>query len=151
MHTSVCSSLVHRGCVHTKNHGYEARLIVARCGFMPTRSTPHKASTHTCADGPTMHIPLADAVSLSRVSTRRKFITCEHDAQLDALIKADTSCVTIVAKAWDLHVDDILEVRIHHLAPATAEPWRQPTSSLWSVFCRQGNALAWRGINCSAV
>ncbi|CAM9105727.1 unnamed protein product [Hapterophycus canaliculatus] len=43
-------------------------------------------------------------------STRRKFKTCEEDKQLASLISAGTSCVTIVAKAWDLHVDHILEV-----------------------------------------
>lgn len=43
-------------------------------------------------------------------STRRKHKTCEEDKQLASLIAAGTNCVTIVAKAWDLHVDDILEV-----------------------------------------
>ncbi|CAM9091670.1 unnamed protein product [Ascophyllum nodosum] len=43
-------------------------------------------------------------------STRRKYKTCEEDKQLESLISAGTSCVTIVAKAWDLHVDHILEV-----------------------------------------
>ncbi|KAG5181285.1 2-Isopropylmalate synthase [Tribonema minus] len=43
-------------------------------------------------------------------STRRKNSTCEQDKQLATLIAAGTNCVTIVAKAWDLHVDHILEV-----------------------------------------
>eukprot|EP00611_Tribonema_gayanum_P017169 TRINITY_DN2970_c0_g1_i1.p1 TRINITY_DN2970_c0_g1~~TRINITY_DN2970_c0_g1_i1.p1 ORF type:complete len:663 (-),score=249.63 TRINITY_DN2970_c0_g1_i1:678-2666(-) len=43
-------------------------------------------------------------------STRRKNGTCEQDKQLTTLIAAGTNCVTIVAKAWDLHVDHILEV-----------------------------------------
>ncbi|CAN0061671.1 unnamed protein product [Ectocarpus sp. 6 AP-2014] len=43
-------------------------------------------------------------------STRRKFKTCAEDKQLESLISAGTGCVTIVAKAWDLHVDHILEV-----------------------------------------
>lgn len=43
-------------------------------------------------------------------STRRKYKTCEEDKQLESLIAAGTECVTIVAKAWDLHVDRILEV-----------------------------------------
>eukprot|EP00903_Cladosiphon_okamuranus_P015421 g14244.t1 len=43
-------------------------------------------------------------------STRRKFKTCDEDTQLESLISAGTGCVTIVAKAWDLHVDHILEV-----------------------------------------
>lgn len=45
-------------------------------------------------------------------STRRKFKTCEEDKQLASLISAGTNCVTIVAKAWDLHVDHILEARV---------------------------------------
>lgn len=43
-------------------------------------------------------------------STRRKYKRCEDDKQLESLISAGTACVTIVAKAWDLHVDHILEV-----------------------------------------
>lgn len=50
--------------------------------------------------------------SLESSSTRRKYKTCEEDKQLESLIAADTNCVTIVAKAWDLHVDHILEVGI---------------------------------------
>ncbi len=43
-------------------------------------------------------------------STRRKSKTPEEDKQLQELVKAGTSTVCIVAKAWDLHVDKILEV-----------------------------------------
>eukprot|EP00904_Undaria_pinnatifida_P000929 jgi/Undpi1/10837/HiC_scaffold_3.g01366.m2 len=43
-------------------------------------------------------------------STRRKFKTCAEDKQLESLIAAGTECVCIFAKAWSLHVDDILEV-----------------------------------------
>ncbi len=43
-------------------------------------------------------------------STRRKSKTPEEDKQLQELVKAGTSTVCIVAKAWDLHVDRILEV-----------------------------------------
>lgn len=50
--------------------------------------------------------------SLESSSTRRKYKACEEDKQLESLIAADTNCVTIVAKAWDLHVDHILEVSI---------------------------------------
>lgn len=45
-------------------------------------------------------------------STRRKYKTCAEDKQLEALIAAGTECVCIFAKAWALHVDDILEVRV---------------------------------------
>ncbi len=43
-------------------------------------------------------------------STRRKSKTPEEDEQLQELVKAGTSTVCIVAKAWDLHVDKVLEV-----------------------------------------
>ncbi len=43
-------------------------------------------------------------------STRRKSKTPEEDEQLQELVKAGTPTVCIVAKAWDLHVDRILEV-----------------------------------------
>jgi 2-isopropylmalate synthase len=43
-------------------------------------------------------------------STRRKRMSCAEDPQLASLIAAGTRAVTIVAKAWDLHVDKILEV-----------------------------------------
>ncbi len=42
-------------------------------------------------------------------STRRKDTLPENDANLKALIDANTPVVTIVGKSWDLHVSDVLE------------------------------------------
>lgn len=41
-------------------------------------------------------------------STRRKNSSCEEDANLKALMEADTPAVTLVGKSWDLHVEDVL-------------------------------------------
>ncbi|MDX1412659.1 MAG: citramalate synthase [Candidatus Promineifilaceae bacterium] len=42
-------------------------------------------------------------------STRRKNVAPENDANIKALIDADTEVVTLVGKSWDLHVFDVLE------------------------------------------
>ncbi len=42
-------------------------------------------------------------------STRYKNTTCEADANIQALVAADTPVVTLVGKSWDLHVHHILE------------------------------------------
>lgn len=42
-------------------------------------------------------------------STRRKNTEPEEDANIQALINANTPVVTIVGKSWDLHVNDVLE------------------------------------------
>jgi 2-isopropylmalate synthase len=42
-------------------------------------------------------------------STRYKGTTCEKDANIQALIKANTPVVTLVGKSWDLHVRHVLE------------------------------------------
>ena len=41
-------------------------------------------------------------------STRRKNITVEDDANVKALLAADTEAVALFGKCWDLHVSDIL-------------------------------------------
>ena len=41
-------------------------------------------------------------------STRRKGITPEEDHNLKLVIEANTPCVTLVGKSWDLHVTDVL-------------------------------------------
>ncbi len=41
-------------------------------------------------------------------STRRKDSTCAEDANLKALMEAETPAVTLVGKSWDLHVEDVL-------------------------------------------
>lgn len=42
-------------------------------------------------------------------STRYKDTTCDDDANIQALVKANTPVVTLVGKSWDLHVHHILE------------------------------------------
>ncbi|MDX1524365.1 MAG: citramalate synthase, partial [Anaerolineae bacterium] len=42
-------------------------------------------------------------------STRYKNTTCEEDANIQALVAANTPGVTLVGKSWDLHVHHILE------------------------------------------
>ena len=42
-------------------------------------------------------------------STRRKNTRPEQDRNLQALLEAETSVVTLVGKSWDLHVFDVLE------------------------------------------
>jgi 2-isopropylmalate synthase len=42
-------------------------------------------------------------------STRYKGVTCETDANIQALVAANTPVVTLVGKSWDLHVRHVLE------------------------------------------
>lgn len=41
-------------------------------------------------------------------STRRKNTACEGDANLRALLEAETPAVAVVGKSWDFHVDQVL-------------------------------------------
>ena len=45
-------------------------------------------------------------------STRRKGIVCDEDANLRALIAAETPVVTLVGKSWDRHVANVLETTL---------------------------------------
>ncbi|MFC1840359.1 citramalate synthase [Thermodesulfobacteriota bacterium] len=45
-------------------------------------------------------------------STRRSGISPENDSSIQAILKADTSTVTIFGKSWDLHAADILKVTL---------------------------------------
>ncbi len=45
-------------------------------------------------------------------STRRKHTRPEEDANLRALVEAQTPVVTLVGKTWDLHVFDVLETTL---------------------------------------
>jgi 2-isopropylmalate synthase len=45
-------------------------------------------------------------------STRRKGVAPQDDANIKALLEADTPVVTFVAKSWDLHVTDVLETTL---------------------------------------
>lgn len=42
-------------------------------------------------------------------STRRKNVSVEEDANLKALLMAQTDCVSIFGKSWDVHVKEILK------------------------------------------
>ena len=42
--------------------------------------------------------------------TRRKGLSVEQDPGLQALLDAETPAISIVAKAWDLHVREVLRV-----------------------------------------
>ncbi len=42
-------------------------------------------------------------------STRYKNTTCDTDANIQALVEAETPVVTLVGKTWDLHVHKVLE------------------------------------------
>ncbi|MFQ6059510.1 MAG: citramalate synthase [Anaerolineae bacterium] len=54
------------------------------------------------------HLPLQHAVVTAFGSTRRAGVAPEEDANLRALLEAETSTVTIVGKSWDLHVREVL-------------------------------------------
>lgn len=43
-------------------------------------------------------------------STRRAKKTCDEDASIQALLKAETPAVTIVGKSWDFHVTEALRI-----------------------------------------
>ena len=54
------------------------------------------------------NIDLANAKIAAFGSTRRKNTPVAEDAQVQALVDAETPVVTIVGKSWDLHVHDVL-------------------------------------------
>jgi 2-isopropylmalate synthase len=45
-------------------------------------------------------------------STRYKNTTCDQDANIQALVEANTPVVTLVGKSWDLHVHHVLETHL---------------------------------------
>jgi 2-isopropylmalate synthase len=57
-------------------------------------------------------IGLSRAKVVAFGSTRRKGVSAEDDANLKALLDADTPAVALVGKSWDLHVTDILEASL---------------------------------------
>jgi 2-isopropylmalate synthase len=54
--------------------------------------------------------PLAHAQIVAFGSTRRASASAEEDVALRALLEAGTDVVTVVGKAWDLHVRDVLRI-----------------------------------------
>ena len=57
-------------------------------------------------------IGLSQAKVAAFGSTRRADTACEEDRGLTALLEAETPVVTIVAKAWDLHVEKVLRTSL---------------------------------------
>jgi 2-isopropylmalate synthase len=57
-------------------------------------------------------LSLKNAVLCAFGSTRRAGTAVDQDAQLQALLDAETPVVTIVGKSWDLHVTDVLETTL---------------------------------------
>lgn len=56
--------------------------------------------------------PLRNAKLTAFGSTRRKNISPEEDFNIQALLAAETDCVTIFGKSWDVHVRDILQTEL---------------------------------------
>ncbi len=54
-------------------------------------------------------------------STRYKNTTCQQDANIQALVEADTPVVTLVGKSWDLHVHHVLETDLEENLDMIAE------------------------------
>ena len=56
--------------------------------------------------------PLRNAKITAFGSTRRKTIKASEDPNIISLIKAETPCVTIFGKTWDMHVTDIIHTAL---------------------------------------
>ena len=71
-------------------------------------SNPRDAEFFECAKSMT----LCNATLTAFGSTRRANISAAEDANLAALLEADTPVVTLVGKCWDLHVTRVLETSL---------------------------------------
>lgn len=60
--------------------------------------------------GQTLSLSHAELVAFG--STRRPKVTAEEDANLRTLVDAGTRVITLVGKAWDFHVTDLLETTL---------------------------------------
>ena len=58
------------------------------------------------------NLHLSHATLTAFGSTRRANITADQDGNLQALLDAETSVVTLVGKSWDLHVTRVLETSL---------------------------------------
>ena len=56
--------------------------------------------------------PLKHAKVTAFGATRKKNIAVEDDANIKSLLSANTECVTIFGKSWDIHVTDILRAEL---------------------------------------
>jgi len=59
---------------------------------------------------PELHLQQATVVAFG--STRRAGVAVEQDANIQALVAADTPAVTVVGKSWDLHVHRVLNTTL---------------------------------------
>ncbi len=57
-------------------------------------------------------LPLENAKLVAFGSTRRKNSFVERDANVAALLEANTPCVAIFGKAWELHVTEVLQATL---------------------------------------
>ncbi len=58
------------------------------------------------------HVPLQQARVAAFGSTRKPRSRCEDDANIRALVEAQTPVVTLVGKSWTLHVEQVLETTL---------------------------------------
>ncbi|MCS7207396.1 MAG: citramalate synthase [Dehalococcoidia bacterium] len=58
------------------------------------------------------HLPLKQATVVAFGSTRKAHTPVEQDANIRALLEAQTAVVTLVGKTWDLHVTRVLETSL---------------------------------------
>lgn len=56
--------------------------------------------------------PLKHAKVTAFGATRKKHIAVEDDANIKSLLSANTECITIFGKSWDIHVTDILRAEL---------------------------------------
>lgn len=54
-------------------------------------------------------------------STRKKGVSCDADAGCHALLEAETQTVTLVGKAWDMHVTEVLHAGLDENLAMVAE------------------------------
>lgn len=59
------------------------------------------------------NISLKHAVIAAFGATQKKDTRPENDANLQALLRANTSVITLVGKSWDLHVFEVLEANLN--------------------------------------
>ena len=57
-------------------------------------------------------VPLEQAKICAFGATRYKDISCDDDANLQALLEAATPVVTLVGKSWDLHATAVIETTV---------------------------------------
>ncbi len=78
--------------------------------------------------------PLHQAQVAAFGATRRAGTTCETDPQIALLLAADTPCVTLVGKSWDLHVHHVLETSLDENLAMIAESVRYFVANGRRVF-----------------